>query len=121
MKMKIRRNFQSYSSPWLTRFPFAKMPKEQWGRETWLQSWRFLLHMANHLFFTVTISTSHSKNILVHFVRWLFSAMQTLAKQELPNYQINTIFSSKLSLDSFFFQHRSFETLWGRLHYTLTV
>ena len=49
------------------------------GKETWIQSWRFLLPKANHLLFTVRISTNHSNTILVHFISWFFHALQTLA------------------------------------------
>ena len=31
--MKIRGDFQSVSSPWLTCFPIAKMSKPQWDRD----------------------------------------------------------------------------------------
>ena len=105
-----------------------------------------LLHMANHLFFKVRISTNNSNSSLAHFVGWLPSitsrgfpvettwkrrfylvstwnsrdvfvglsyTLQTLANQWLPNYQINIIFSNKLS---FFFQHLPLDTLWSRLH-----
>ena len=40
-----------------------------------IQSWRFLLHSTNHLFFTVRIRTSHSNSILLHFVDWFFRAL----------------------------------------------
>ena len=66
--------------------------------EIWIQSWRFLLHMANHLFFIVWISTHHRifdtphrNSILFQFFGWLFQALQTLANQWLSNYHINTI------------------------------
>ena len=84
------------------------------------KSERFLLHMVNHLFFIVRTTTNHHSNsILVHFVGWLFLALQTLANQWLPNYHKN-IFSNILSLDSFFSQHRALDILWGRLRYILT-
>ena len=88
--------------------------------EAFIQSWRVLFHLANHLFFTVRISTNYNNSILVHFVCWLFHALQTLANQWLPNYHIKMISSNILSLGSFFSQHRPLDTLWGRLHYTLT-
>ena len=84
----------------------------------WIQLGRFLLHITNHLFFTMRISTKHSNSILVHFVGWLFYALQTLANQWLPNYHINMISSNILSLGSFFSQHRPIDTRQG--HYKLT-
>ena len=88
--------------------------------ETCIQSLMFLLHIANHLFLTVRISTNNSNSILVHFVGWLFHPLQTLANQWLPNYHIIMLSSNKLSLGSFFSQHRPLDTLWDRLYYTVT-
>ena len=61
------------------------------GTETWIQSWRILLHIANHLFFTVRISKSNNNCILIHFVGWVFHAKM--------------ISSNILSLFSLFSQH----------------
>ena len=36
------------------------------GVETWIQPWRFLLHMAKQLFFRVRISMNLSNTILLH-------------------------------------------------------
>ena len=93
-----------YSPLWLTRFPVAKMSKAPSAEiVTWIQSWRFLLHMANHLFFTVRISMNHCNSILMHFFVWLFHTLQVLASQWLPNYHINMISSNTFTLGSLFF------------------
>ena len=68
----------------------------------------------------VRISMNHSNRILILCVGWFFYALQILTNRWFPNYQINMIFSNILSLGSFISQHRSLETLWGQLHYTLT-
>ena len=79
-----------------------RCPKNNGAKiETWIQSWRFLLHMAIYLFLTVRISTNHSNSILVHFVSWFFHELQTCANQWLLNYHINIISSNILSLGSF--------------------
>ena len=88
-----------------------------------MQSWRFLLHMANHLSFTVRISMNHRNSVLFHFVSWIFHTLQTLANQQhsnCSNYPINMIPSNILPFGLFFSQHGPFHTLWVRLHYTLT-
>ena len=71
------------------------------GIETWIQLWRFLLDIVNHLFFLKKISTD-SNSILFHFVGWLFHVLKTLVNQWLLNYHINMISSNKLSLAFFF-------------------
>ena len=76
--------------------------------------------MANQLFFTVRISTSHSNSILVHFLGWLIQSLQTLTNQWLRNYHISMLSPNILSSDSFFFQHQPFDTHQGKLHHTLT-
>ena len=91
------------------------------GTETWIQSCRFLLHMANPLCFTVRIGSNHSNSILVHFAGWHFHALQTLVNQWLPNCHINMISSNIMPLGSFFFQLRPLDTLWNWLHDTLTA
>ena len=97
-------------------FQLQKMSKVHWHEVTWtwIQSWIFLLHMANHLF-----CCTWSTNILVHFVGWFFHTLHTLAIQWVPNYHINMISSNVLSLGSFFSQVRPLDTLWGQLYYTL--
>ena len=62
------------------------------GIEIWIQSWRFLLHMGNHFSSTLRISANRRDSIPVHFVDWLFHALQTLANQWLSNYHISMIF-----------------------------
>ena len=56
------------------------------------------------------------RNILVHFVNWLFHALQTLTNQWLSNYHITMISSNLLSIGSFFFQHRTLDAVWFQLH-----
>ena len=116
---KFVENSSPYSSLWFMYFPVAKMPKEI-EIEIWIQSWRFLLYIDNHFSIKVRISTNQRSSILVHFVDWLFHALQTLANQWPSNYHISMISSNILSLDSFFSKHWTFDTLWFQLHYTLT-
>ena len=89
--------------------------------EMWIRSWRFLLDMTNHFFFTKRISANNSNSIFIHFVGWFFHALQTLANQWLPSYHINVLSSNILSRCSFFSQHWPLETLWGWLHYIPTL
>ena len=116
-----------YSSLWLTCFPVPKMPKAQWDRDeynrgdfcyTWMDK---LSSWTSHMNFSsaMRISTNQRINILVHFVDWLFHALQTLANQWLSNYHVSMISSNILSLGSFFLQHRPFDTFRFQLHYTL--
>ena len=87
-------------------FQLQRCPKfNVTGIEIWIQSWRFLLHMDNHFSSTLRISTNRRNSIPVHFVDWLFHALQTLANQWLSNYHISMISSNILSLGSFFSQH----------------
>ena len=79
--------------------------------ETWMQSSRFLFHMADDLFFTMKICMNHSNSIHIDFGGWLFHALQMLANHWLPDYHINMLSSNILSLGSFFFQHRPLDTL----------
>ena len=72
------------------------------GIEIWIQSQRFLLYMDNHFSFIVRISKNQRNSILVHFVDWLFHALQTLSNQWLSNYHTSMISSNILSLGSFF-------------------
>ena len=66
--MKVDKDFQSVFTSMVDTFPSCKMSKTQWaGIETWMKSRRFLLQMANHLFFTARISTNDSNSIFVHF------------------------------------------------------
>ena len=83
--------------------------------------WQYLSCIANHLFYTVRISMNYSNSILVHFFGQLFHAIQTLANQCRPNYDINMISSNILSLGSFFSQNQPLDTLWVQFHYTLTA
>ena len=109
-----------HSSLWLPCF-LVRCPKRSGtGIEISIQSWRFLLHMDNHFSCTVRISTNETNSILVHFVDWLFHALQTLFNRWLSNYHISMISSNILHLGSFFSQHRPFDTLWFQLHHTLT-
>ena len=112
-----------YSLPWLTHFSVAKMSKPRNGAriETWIQSWRFLFHMADDLFFTMRICTSHRNSIHIDFVGWFFHVLQMLANHWLPDYHINMLSSNILSLGSFFFQHRPLDTFCGRLHYIISI
>ena len=104
----------------LTKKDVQRCPKRnRAGIETCIQSWRFLLHTANNLRFTLRIKANHSNSILVHFVGWLFHALKTFANQWPPSYHINVICSNVLPLDSLFFQDHPLDTLWGRLHDTL--
>ena len=76
--MRIRWDFQSVFK-WLTRFPITKMFKAQWGRDRNVdESWRILLLIAKHHFFTMRIS---GNNNITHFVGWLFHTLDTLANQ----------------------------------------
>ena len=122
IKMQIHKDFRSVFTSMAETFPSCRDVKSamRQGNKHGYKSERFLLHMVNHLFFIVRTTTNHHSNsILVHFVGWLFLALQTLANQWLPNYHKN-IFSNILSLDSFFSQHRPLDILWGRLRYILT-
>ena len=111
-----------YSPPWLTRFPFAKMFKAQWGEDRNMDAiMEISVAHGRPYLFTLRIITNHKNRILFLFLGYLFHALQTLAKQWLPNYHIIMIFSNILSVGSFFSQHRSLDTLWGRLCYTLTL
>ena len=58
--------------------------------------------MDNHFSFIVRISKNQRNSILVHFVDWLFHALQTLSNQWLSNYHTSMISSNILSLGSFF-------------------
>ena len=89
--------------------------------ETWIKSWRFPLHMANHFFFALWISTKDSKTILVFLVGWFFHWLKILVTQCQLNYHINMISYNMLPLASSFYQHRSLDTFWGQLHNTLTT
>ena len=111
INMEIFRDFQSV---------FICSKHNGAGVETWMQSWRFLLLMSNHLFPTMRISTNHSSNLLVHLVGWFFHPLQNLSNQWPSNYHKNMISSNILSLGSFFSQHRPLDTFWGLLYYTLT-
>ena len=71
------------------------------GIETWMQSWRFMLHMVNHLFFTS--QQQHPCPLC-----WL---ALSLTNQWLPNYDTNMTSSNILSLGSSFSQHRPLEKL----------
>ena len=104
-------HFHSWCVPQLQRYPKHNGA----GIETWTQSWKFQLHMDNHLFFTVRVSTNPCNSIFAHFVGWLFHTLQTVTNQRLPNYHINMISSNKLSLGSFFSQHQHLDTLYTRL------
>ena len=75
--------------------------------------------MENYFSFTMRISMNQRNSILVPFFDWLFDALQTLANQQLRNFNLS-ISSNVLFLGSFFSQYRPFDTLWVQLHYTLT-
>ena len=90
------------------------------GIEIWIQSLRFLFYMDKHFSSTVRISTNQRNSILVHFIDWLFHALQTLANQWLSNHHISMISSNILYLGSLFSQHRPFDICWFQLHYTVT-
>ena len=53
-----------------------------------------------HFSFTLRINTNKRNIILVHFVDWLFHALETLANQLLSNYHISMIPSNILNLSS---------------------
>lgn len=109
-------NFAEIASPYS---PYAwrvwqlqRCPKQNGaGIETWMQWWRFLLHMSTHLFFAVGIS---SNSILVHFVGRLIHTLQKIVNQWLTNYHINIKSSNILSLGSFFSQRRSLDILYPK-------
>ena len=103
-------------------FPVAKIPKAQWERDKNMNTNMEIsvAHGQTASPLPVRISTNQRNSILVHFVDWLFHALQTLANEWLSNYNISIISSNVLSLGSFFSQHRTFDTLWFQLHYNLT-
>ena len=89
-KIKMCRDFQSIFTSMVDAFPSCKDIQSA-ATETWMQSWRFLLHMTSHLF-TVRISMNHSNSILFHFAGWLFHSLQILANSWVAfNYHINNI------------------------------
>ena len=113
-------NSSPYLSLWLTCFPVVNMPKAQWDRDRNMDTiMEISVVHGQPLLLYNEISTNQRNSILVHFVDWLFHALQTLANQWLSNYHIS-ISSNILTLGSFFSQHRTFDTLWFQLHYTLT-
>ena len=88
-----------YSSLWLTCFPVAKMPKAQWDRDRNMDTiMEISVVHGQPLLLYNEISTNQRNSILVHFVDWLFHALQTLANQWLSNYHISMISSNILSL-----------------------
>ena len=114
INIKIFRDFQSVYTSMVDTFPRYKDVQKALvhGQKHGCNHGYFCLHMANHLLFTVKISTNQSNNILVHSVAWFFHTLQTLASQWLPNYPINMISCNILYLGSFFCQHWRFDTLW---------
>ena len=109
-----------YSSIWLTCFPVAKMSKVQWDTDRNMDA-IMEISVVHGQSFTVRISTNQRNSILVHFVDWLFHALQTLAHQWLPNYHISMVSSNTLFSGTFFSQHRPLDTIWVQLHYILTL
>ena len=118
IKMKILGNFQSVFTSMVDTYPNCKDVQSAIGHT--ITEIFFCLHMAYHLFFIVRINAHYRNSILVLFVGSLFHAFQTLANQWLPNYHMNMISYSKLSLAAFFSQDWPLDTPWGQLHYTLT-
>ena len=63
IKMKIYSDLKSVFTS--MRFPVAKMSEAQWGRDRNVDKIRsFLLHMANHIFFTERIVANYSSSLL---------------------------------------------------------
>ena len=116
---KLVGNSSPYSSLWLTCFLVARMPKVRWDRQRNMDS-VMEISVESHSSFTLRICTNQRNSILIHFVDWLFHALQTLANLWFSNYHISMICSNTLTLGSFFSEHRTFDTLWFQLHYTIT-
>ena len=71
-----------YSSLWLMCFPVAKMPKAQWDRDRNMDTiMEISVVHGQPLLLYNEISTNQRNSILVHFVDWLFHALQTLANE----------------------------------------
>ena len=116
IKMRNCKDFQSAFTSMIDVFcQLQKCPMRNGIRmEIWIQSWKFLLHMDNHLFFEVWVRTHHRNRVLVQFFGWLFYTLQTLTNQWLSNDHINMISSNILHLGCFFSLRRPFDTLWIR-------
>ena len=104
IKIKICRGFHFVFTSIVDAFPSCKDVQSAMGQgKKHGYNHGDILHMSNHLFFTLRVSKNHSNSIRVNFVGWqFFHTLQSLANQWLPKYHINIISSDNLSLDSVF-------------------